>query len=549
MLLAQMNMIRKYYGDRLILKVDDFKLYKNDRIGIVGVNGSGKTTFLNILTNKTMPDEGTAKIFGTYSYITQLGTYFDYIEKGDIDGYAASRLGVNNLGSEGLSGGEITRLKIARALSKDNALIIADEPTSNLDSEGIELLQNEMKNFNGAILVVSHDREFLDEVCNSILEIENGEIRLYKGNYSKYKELKEQERKRALFEYEQYKAEKSRLEMVIEEKKHKVASIKRPPKRMGNSEARLHKMGGQSEKAKLDRQINAIRTRIEKLEVKEKPRELPQVNVDLQKMGQLHCKVVFSSDKLNKSFGDKIIFEDAKFKIYNNSKTAIIGPNGSGKTTLVRMIVNGDPAIQRAIGVKIGYFSQDISILEDNMTLLQNVMKDSLYDEAFVRTLLARLLFKREDLMKDVSLLSGGEKVKAALAKIIVSDFNVLVLDEPTNYLDIYSMEAVEEALLNYTGTVIFISHDRRFVSNVADHIISIENCRTVCFDGALEEYKEQKRKKEALTQQSDKPYDKMLLQTRLAEILGRLSMPSKGDNVEELDREYKEILEKLKRL
>jgi len=546
MLLAQMNMIRKYYGDRLVLKVDDFRLYKNDRVGIVGVNGSGKTTFLNILTNKTIPDEGTAKIFGSYSYITQLGTYFDYKEKEDIDGHAASRLGVNNLGSEGLSGGEVTRLKIARAFSKDNALIIADEPTSNLDSEGIELLQKELKNYNGAILVVSHDREFLDEVCNTILEIENGEIRLYKGNYSKYKELKEQERQRALFEYEQYKAEKSRLEMVIEQKKRKVAGIKRPPKRMGNSEARLHKMGGQSAKAKLDRQINAIRTRIEKLEVKERPGELPQVIVDLQKMGQLHCKIVLSSDKLNKSFGDKIIFKDAKFKIYNNSKTAVIGPNGSGKTTLVRMIVNGDPAIQRSVGVKLGYFSQDMSILEDNMTLLQNVMKDSLYDETFVRTLLARLLFKREDLIKDVSLLSGGEKVKAALAKIIVSDFNVLILDEPTNYLDIYSMEAVEEALLNYSGTVVFISHDRRFVSNVADHIISIENCKMECFEGTLEEYK---RKKEARTQQDDKPYDKMLLQTRLAEILGRLSIPSKNDNVEELDREYREILEKLKRL
>jgi len=546
MLLAQMDMVRKFYGGRLVLKVDDFRLYSNDRIGIVGVNGSGKTTFLNILTNKTMPDEGTAKIYGNYSYITQLGTHIDYNEKEDIDGYTASRLGVSDLGVEGLSGGEVTRLKIARAFSKDNALIIADEPTSNLDSEGIELLQNELKNYNGAVLVVSHDREFLDEICNFILEIENGEIHLYKGNYSKYKELKEQERERALFEYEQYKTEKSRLEMVIEQKKKKVMSIKRPPKRMGNSEARLHKMGGQGAKAKLDRQIKAIRTRIEKIEVKEKPKELPQVNVDLQRAGQLYCKVVFSSDKLNKSFGKKIIFKDASFKIYNNSKTAIIGPNGSGKTTLVKMIVDGDPVIKRATGAKIGYFSQDMSILKDNMSLLQNVMEDSLYDETFVRTLLARLLFKREDLIKDVSLLSGGEKVKAALAKIIVSDFNVLVLDEPTNYLDIYSMEAVEEALLNYTGTIVFISHDRRFVSNVADHIISIENHKTECFDGTLEEYN---RKKELPAHQDGKLLDKMVLQTRLAEILGRLSVPSKDDNVEELDREYRELLEKLKGL
>lgn len=540
MLIAQMSGVKKYYNDRLILKVDDFKIYKNDRIGIVGLNGSGKTTFLNILTNRVMPDEGVSAIYGTYAYITQLGDE----EKTGIDDYAASRFGVSGLNNEGLSGGEIARLKIAKALGKENSLIIGDEPTSNLDNQGIELLQKELMQFSGAILIVSHDREFLDTVCNTILEIESGEVQLYKGNYSKYKELKEKERERAAFEYDQYVSEKNRLHEAAEQKTNESKTMRKAPKRMGNSEARLHKMGNQAAKATLDRRINAIKTRLEKLEVKQKPKEQQEINIDIQKTRQLYSKVILSSDGLDKSFGDKVVFKEAQFKVFNNSKTAVIGPNGSGKTTLIKMIINGDPAINRAIGAKIGYFSQDMSILDSSRTLLENVMESSIYDETFARILLARLLFKQEEVMKKVSLLSGGERVKAALAKIILSDFNVLVLDEPTNYLDIYSMEAIEEAVLSYNGTVVFVSHDRRFVSNIADHIIAIENQKTICFDGTYSDYI---RKKEESTQQNDKSADKMVLQHRMAEILGKLSMPSKNDDIEALDREYKEIIKKLR--
>ncbi|MEA4961476.1 ribosomal protection-like ABC-F family protein [Lutispora sp.] len=540
MLIAQMSGVKKYYNDRLILKVEDFKIYKNDRIGIVGLNGSGKTTFLNILTNRVMPDEGVSAIYGTYAYITQLGDE----EKTGIDDYAASRFGVSGLNNEGLSGGEIARLKIAKALGKENSLIIGDEPTSNLDNQGIELLQKELMQFSGAILIVSHDREFLDTVCNTILEIESGEVQLYKGNYSKYKELKEKERERAAFEYDQYVSEKNRLHEAAEQKTNESKTMRKAPKRMGNSEARLHKMGNQAAKATLDRRINAIKTRLEKLEVKQKLKEQQEINIDIQKTRQLYSKVILSSDGLDKSFGDKVVFKEAQFKVFNNSKTAVIGPNGSGKTTLIKMIINGDPAINRAIGAKIGYFSQDMSILDSSRTLLENVMESSIYDETFARILLARLLFKQEEVMKKVSLLSGGERVKAALAKIILSDFNVLVLDEPTNYLDIYSMEAIEEAVLSYNGTVVFVSHDRRFVSNIADHIIAIENQKTICFDGTYSEYI---RKKEESMQQNDKSADKMVLQHRMAEILGKLSMPSKNDDIEALDREYKEIIKKLR--
>lgn len=542
MLLAHMSGIKKYYNDRLVLNVEDFKIYKNDRIGIIGLNGSGKTTFLNILTGKVSPDEGSASILVNYSYITQL----EFEGCDEIDGFNASKLKVNELGHTGLSGGEMTRLKIAKALSKDSALIIGDEPTSNLDQEGIELLQKELKAFDGAILLVSHDRQFLDEICNSILEIEDGKIKLYKGNYSKYKELKEKERERKEFEYRQYISEKERLLQVVENKKQKVKSMRKTPKRMGNSEARLHKMASQNAKKTIEKQINSVRTRINKLEAKEKPKDLPEIKVDIQENRKLHCKVVISSDSLNKRFGEKIIFKDAEFKIFNNSKTAIIGPNGSGKTTLLKMIIERNPLINIAHGVKIGYFSQDMGILKEDKTLLQNVLEDSRFNETFIRILLARLFFKRGDLSKKVSVLSGGEKVKAALAKIIVSDYNVLVLDEPTNYLDIYSMEAVEDALSKYEGTVVFVSHDRRFVNNIADHIISIENYKTHCFSGTLKEFNNMKLKR---SKKEIDETERMLLENRIVQILSRLSAPSKDDDVEALDKEYQDLLIKLKHL
>lgn len=541
MLLGEMINVKKYYGDRLVLKVENFKIYTGNRIGIVGINGAGKTTMLDILTGRSIPEEGTVVLRGSYSYITQLQDE----PSNPVNSAIASRFNVNNTINEGMSGGEKTRLKIAGELSKNSSLIIADEPTSNLDTEGIELLQAELMKFDGALVLVSHDREFLDQICTSILEIENGNVKLYKGNYSDYRELKYKERNRALFEYEKYTKEKRRLEEAIEDTRNRVKAIRKTPARMGNSEARLHsKMGNQKAKASLDRAVKSLRSRIGNLEVKDKPKELKDIDVNIPGRDKLHSKVLFEGENINKRFGSRVIFKAAEFKVYNGSKTAIIGPNGSGKTTLINMIVGGDQSIHMARTVKVGYFNQNLSLLNLEKSLIENVMTGSIRQETFVRTLLARLLFKAEDLNKPMEVLSGGERVKAALAKIMVSDFNVLILDEPTNYLDLYSLEAVEEALVEYKNTIIFVSHDRRFVNNVADHIMSIEGNRLIMFEGNMEGYL---RKRDDKSGMDEDESSIMLLENRIAEVLGRLSMPSKKDNVEALDLEYKELLKKLR--
>ncbi|NLW22547.1 MAG: ABC-F type ribosomal protection protein [Tissierellia bacterium] len=540
MLVLDISNLKKYYGDRLILDIKDLKIYKDDKIGVVGLNGSGKTTLLNLISKEILPDEGYIRTFGNISYIKQLEHGNEEIAHGKY----ISELGLKGKNKAHMSGGELTRLKIAESFSKDSSLLLADEPTSNLDFQGIDMLLDKLLNFDGALLIVSHDRDLLDKVCNKILEIEDGHIKVYEGNYSHYKEQKELEIKTKELEYEKYIREKRRLERAINETRNKSKSIKKVPKRMGNSEARLHKMGSQNAKRSLEKKTKAIATRLEKLEVKEKVKDIEKIKVDI--LGdEIHTKIVIEGKGVNKSFGNRVLFKNGEFQIYNGSKTALIGKNGSGKTTLINMILNREKGIKISQKGKIGYFGQDLSILDENRTILENVMETSIYDETTVRVILARLLFKREDVYKKVKVLSGGEKVKASLAKILTSDFNILILDEPTNYLDIYSVEAVEEALVNYEGTILFVSHDRRLIDRIADHIIYIENQRIKTFNGRLRELENRKKSKDMDTKK--KAEKKAILEYRLSEILGKLSMPGKDDDIEALDREYKEIIEELK--
>lgn len=544
MLLMECSNIKKYFGDRLILDVKNLKVYSEDRIGIVGVNGVGKTTLINIMCQRLEPDEGWVKLYGRHSYISQL----EGPESMNISSEMASKFGIESIWDENMSGGEKTRFKLAHALSQDTLLLFADEPTSNMDIEGIELIEKSFQEYKGALVLISHDRSFLDKLCNKILEIEDGEIKIYSGNYSDYTAQKAREMERAEFEYEEYIKEKKRLQGVIDNTKDKIKSIKRPPKRMGNSEARLHKMGGQKAKANLERSVKNIEKRIEHLEVKEKPKNQEIIKLDIKDSNKLHSKVIIEGKSITKRFGKKVIFDNAEFSIYNNSKVALIGPNGCGKSTLIKMIMDNDDSIKVAKGAKIGYFSQDMSILNEELTIIENVMESSMYDETFARILLARLLFKKEDIYKKISVLSGGERVKISFAKMLLQDVNLLILDEPTNYMDINSLEVVENVLKDYDNTILFVSHDRRFVDSVADNIMTIENHKIKIFKGSYKEYLDRKNKcidddKEEIQKQV------LILQNRLSEVIGRLSMPSKKDDVKALDKEYYEILDKLKRL
>lgn len=544
MLMLEINNIKKYYGDRLILNIKDFKAYYGERIGIVGANGAGKTTFLDIIAGRNMPDEGSVKQYGEMSYIKQLELEAD----SEVDSRMAKEFGLRFDSLDTASGGEKTRFKIASSLSENSSILLADEPTSNLDIQGIELLEQKLAEYKGLLLIVSHDRELLDKLCSKIIEIEGGEIKQYSGSYSQYRLQKDMELEREQFEYEQYISDKKALEEAINEKKSRVASMRKTPSRMGNSEARLHKMGNQKGKANLNRAIKAMETRISKLEEKEKPKEQQYAKIDIREGDKPVSRVLISGRGITKAFGSKKLFRAADFEVLNGSKTALIGGNGTGKSTLLKMIIEGEESIKLANGVKLGYFSQGTDILEDDSTILENVMKESVHPEHFARTMLARLLFKKDEVYKMAGQLSGGERVRVCFARIFCSDANIIVLDEPTNYLDIYSMEAVENALRLYEGTLFFVSHDRKLIGSIADRIICIEDCKLNSFEGSYAEYNEF-NKRAASDDAFDSQKQMLLLETRLSEVLGRLSIPGKCDDKELLDMEYKRILAEIKQL
>lgn len=544
MLLIECSNIKKSFGDRLILDINNLKIYSEDRIGIVGVNGAGKTTLIDILSKRLDPDEGWVKVYGSYSYISQLEKPESSIVSRDM----ASKFGVECNWNENMSGGEKTRFKLALALSSKSELIFADEPTSNMDIDGIEILEKKFKEYKGALVIISHDRSFLDNLCNKILEVEDGKIKVYNGNYSFYAEKKKEELKRAEFEYEEYIKEKKRLSEAIVNIKQKSSSIKSPPKRMGNSEARLHKMGGQKARANLDRAVKNIEKRIDHLKPLEKPKNHEKIKIDIDDSEKIYSKVIIEGKNITKAFCEKVIFHKAEFKIFNNSKTALIGPNGCGKSTLIKMIMDRDESIKIAKGARIGYFSQDMSILKEDLSIIENVMEESVHDETFARILLARLLFKRDDVYKKVSMLSGGERVKVSFAKIILQDNNLLILDEPTNYIDINSLEVMEKVLCDYGNTLLFVSHDRRFISSIADTIMTIENKKINTFRGSYKEYLDRKNIP-SISSKEEIEKEIFILNNRLSEIIGRLSMPTKKDDIVKLDEEYNEVLAKLKKL
>lgn len=543
MSLLKIDKVKKYYGDRLILDINRFELNEGEKIGIVGQNGVGKTTLLKILIGIEEVDEGTVYLTDSYSYISQ-GEEYTEVTNNKFKSVFKSP----NQYEEFLSGGEKVKIKVSKTLSENKKLIIADEPTSNLDVKSIETLEDMFKSFNGAILLVSHDREFLDSVCNTIVEIERGKLKVYKGNYTKYLTLKDEQVKKEETEYTKYILEKKRLEEAMVKKSEAKDSIRKTPKRMGNSEARLHKMGGQKQKKKLDNNIKALQSRIEHLEVKEKPKINKETKIEIQKGLEIYSKNLIQVKDLDLFAGEKLLIKKGSFKIKKSKKIALIGENAAGKSTLLKEIIKGNnEKISMVSNLVIGYFDQQQDILDKSKSILENLLYDSSYEESFIRIKLDRFGFDKDDVYKKVDVISGGERVKVALIKTILSDNNFLILDEPTNYLDIRAIEALETSLIDTDKTVLIVSHDRDFISHTCDYILEIENRTIIGFDGTYKEYI--KNKNQPKLNKSDKEIKEnlMLLENQMSKIISLLSITRDLNEKEELNKSYLELLAKIK--
>lgn len=539
LLLGSLFNVKKSYGDRMILDIDELKIFQGDRIGLVGENGSGKSTLIKILIGEEERDSGEVTICNSYSYISQ---GVDFVEECDFDyEWNSTSIKAPNLFDKYLSGGEKVKFKIVNSLKKKSKLIIGDEITSNLDRSTIDSLEKLLLQYDGGLLLVSHDREFLDNVCNIIIELKDGKVKKYNGNYSKYLEVKELENLSEEREYIKYINEKEHLERAIIRKEEIKNSIKRTPKRMGNSEARLHKMGGQKGKKKLDGNVKALKSRIEHLEIKEKPKKVKNIKIKVQDGLEIYSKIVAEGKNICIKRGNKTLIKDSNFVINKGDKVALIGDNGSGKTSLIKEIINNVDNIKVNKRVKIGYFDQEQKILNDNLTILENIKYNSRFEESFIRICLSVFGFKRDDVHKNVGILSGGEKVKVSLCKVLLDDNNLLILDEPTNYLDINSITALEEALSGTDKAFIIISHDRKLISYICNKIFEIKNCKLITFRGNYYDYSQDHKKV-----RDNKEDEKMLLRTKLSEVLSRLSIEKNDIIKEKLEKEYNKILEKL---
>lgn len=506
--------LKLYIKDRLLIDASQLQIHKNDRIGLVGKNGSGKTTLLQVLAGKKIPDEGTVTAQVKRELLPQL-------KRTDTT----------------KSGGEVTQQYITDAISKDPGVLLADEPTTNLDAAHIEWLEKKLMHFSGAFVLVSHDRAFLDALCTTIWEIHDGKIKQYKGNYSDYAEQKKLEREQHAAAYETYEKKKKQLEEALILKEQKAERATKKPKKVSPSEAKITgaKPYFAKKQKKLQKAAKAIETRLEKLEQVEKPKDDAPIKMNLPEHDKFVGRIVLRAENVQGVVGGRILWKPISFHVRGGDKLAIIGPNGSGKTTLVKKIIDHDQAISISPSMKIGYFSQNLNILKTDQTILENVAATSRQTETFIRTVLARLHFFREDVHKRVEVLSGGERVKTALAKLFVSDINTLVLDEPTNFLDIEAVEALESLLEEYEGTIIFVSHDRRFIEKIATRILAIDQGQIRLFEGTYQEFTHDtpNKSRESIEDQ------RLILETKITEVLSRLSIePS-----EALEKEFQQLL------
>ncbi|WP_026486889.1 ABC-F family ATP-binding cassette domain-containing protein [Caldanaerobius polysaccharolyticus] len=543
MLILSAKNITKSYGIDTVLKDINFNVNSDDKIGIVGVNGAGKSTLLKILAGLLSPDEGEVKIYGVdtkVGYLDQNGVFdspntvyyellsvFDdlmQLEKeihqkereisscddGDrlqqlLDEYAAMRdrfeksggfefesrikgvLAGLGFGKESyempisaLSGGEKTRIALGKLLLKKPDILLLDEPTNHLDLDSCEWLEDFLRDYKGCVMIVSHDRYFLDKTTNRTFYIKNGKLSEYNGNYSYYVQQSQLQKEIAEKRYKQQQREIARIKEIIAVQK-------------ARGTEKSVKMA-QSKQKMLDR-----------MELVEKPEgEDPQpyffFDIDVESSND-----VLKVENLSKSF-DRQIFKGVSFSIQKQERVAIIGPNGSGKSTVFKIICGVIPSdsgtIQYGNNVRIGYYDQELSSLHPDKSVL-----DELWDEyprmtqTEVRSILGCFLFKNDDVFKKVKDLSGGEKARLCMAKLMLKNANFLLLDEPTNHLDINSKEALEDALKNYQGTILAISHDRYFVNKIATRILELTPEGVVNYLGNYDYYIEKKKKENIGTQ------------------------------------------------
>ncbi|MCS4487556.1 ribosomal protection-like ABC-F family protein [Streptococcus sciuri] len=475
-----MTILKNIYIEFLgkeVLSIDRLEVVEGDKIAVIGANGSGKTTLLNLISGNLQKYSGTITRNQEFFYLKQNG---NEIEIGNETNYEfLSKVGVDPFyeHSEEFSGGEKIKLYLSNVIKNEYMNLILDEPTTNLDLKGSQVLIHYLKKHQGTVIFSTHNRELIEEVATKIWVIENRTVKEYKGGWLDYIEQKELEKATIENNNEQIRLQKQQLESAIKNKNESLkrisdVTISKRNRRINPGRLAQSKSKGSSQKG-ISRQIKSLKKRLDNISdekiVSERKIEFPLI-----KSNSLHSKVPIYTNNLTISIGNNLLLDKISFQIASGEKVAFIGNNGVGKTTLLNHIFNRDEAITISSNVKFSYVKQDFLSNQIVDSLIDFVLTESEYPYDFVVEILERMGFDESDLERKIKTFSAGEQLRALLTASILNDSNILILDEPTNYLDLEVIQGLEELMKQYPGTILFTSHDRFFVDRIATVIYEI---------------------------------------------------------------------------
>jgi len=555
--------IHKHFGDRQILNDVSFEIKKQDRIGLVGINGAGKSTLANLIYGKLEPDAGSivknpALRIGylqqsvDYQISNNSNLSGEFLEKTSELGLSKYQSWDNDRFSH-LSGGEKLKIALAEVWSNHPHILLLDEPTNHLDYQGIHWLIEQLDSFKGAVIVISHDRYFLDQTVQQIFDLENGKLTAYEGNYSAFYEKKKKNREVQLHHYQNQQKDIAKVEGQMEQLQQWAGKAHRT---MRDQEGMKEFHGVKAKK--IDRAIKSkmkrLNNELEKNKV-EKPTE--DKNIAFQFKGnEKRGKRIIEAKDLTKRFPNRMLFHQSHFFIKHGEKIGIYGPNGSGKTTLLNMFrgeesrTAGNLTISPSL--KIASLSQDVADMDISQTGLEALQLSDRDQILKARTILANMGMNAKTLSQCVGTLSLGERTRIKLTNMLLNEYDMLILDEPTNHLDLASRHQLEKTLKDFSGTILVVSHDVYFLQHVCDKLLVFEDQKIKRVEMSIEEYEEKRRTAQESTSSTTQEMEEELLRvnTEISAILGEISLLTpNSEKYHVLDQAFKSLTKKKREL